>query len=296
LALWCQAVRAFSFTASMVPVFVGAAMAFSLGQEVVWTFLPLVIFCSLSFHAGTNLVSDYFDFVREVDKDYTYGSSRVIVEGLLTARQILVGGAVLFALGIAGGMVLVIFRGWPMLAIGVAGFLGGIFYTANPVGYKYIALGDIMVFLLMGPLMVIGSYFALTGSYDSAVRWVSLPVGLLVAAILYGNNLRDISHDKAARIRTVENMLGYGRAKLGYYGLIAGTYGVVVVMVLADLLSMWSLLVLLSFPLAMGCVSMVRACDGKDPAGIAGIDVATAQLHLAFGVLLCISIVLGVLI
>ena len=93
-----------------------------------------------------------------MDRPHTYGSSRVLVEGLLTPKEVLTGGIVLFAAGFALGLTMVFFRGAPVFWLGVVGLLGGYFYTGNPVGYKYIALGDFLVFTLMGPLMVIGSY------------------------------------------------------------------------------------------------------------------------------------------
>ena len=78
-----------------------------------------------------------------------------------------------------------------------------LFYTGKPIGYKYIALGDFLVFTLMGPLMVIGSYYVLTGDYNTNVLYVSLPVGFLVAAILHANNLRGIVHDTQANVKTL---------------------------------------------------------------------------------------------
>ncbi len=107
----------------------------------------------------------------------------------------------------------------------------GFFYTARPVGYKYFALGDALVFTLMGPLMVIGSYFVLTGSYNHAVPIASLPVGCLVAAILHANNMRDIQHDCDAQVRTVANLLGHDRARFEYYALVGGAYVAVLGMI-----------------------------------------------------------------
>ncbi len=174
LAIWLQAARTFSFPASMVPVFIGAMLAVSFPGEVAWGLFPLVVACSLLFHAGTNMVSDYFDFRKGVDSDCSFGSSRVIVEDLLSPRQALVGGLLLFAAGVLLGFVLIAVRGWPMLLLGMIGFAGGYFYTGKPVAYKYFAVGDLLVFALMGPLMVIGSYFVLTGTYEHRVLY-SLP-------------------------------------------------------------------------------------------------------------------------
>ena len=246
--------------------------------------------------AGTNLVSDYFDFVKGVDKDYTYGSSGVLTAGLLTPGQVLVGGLAAFAVACAIGLLFVVLRGWPILALGLVGLLGGIFYTARPVGYKYIALGDALVFALMGPLMVIGSYFVLTDSYSHAVLIASLPVGCLVAAILHANNMRDIQHDRDARVRTVANLLGHSGARLEYYALVGGAYLAVIGMIAGGLVSLWGLLVFVTAPLAIKNLRQVIPQPAAPAAeAIATLDVQTAQLHLAFGLVFAAAILFGAL-
>jgi len=296
LKTWIQAIRIFSLTASIVPVLVGAALVPFFNQQGRWMYFPIVIICSVCFQAGTNLISDYFDYINQVDKDYTFGSSRVIVDGLLTARQILIGSMLIFGVAIMLGFILVAAWGVWMLVLGVVGFLGGVFYTAKPIAYKYIGLGNFLVFLLMGPLMVIGSFFALTGTCNIEVFVVSLPIGFLVSAILYANNLRDIKHDTEAGIKTLENTLGYDKAVIGYYLLLIAAYLSVFVMVVSNLLPIWSLLVFLTVPLAVKNIVSVNHSKVNEPETIALLDVQTAKLHLAFGVLLIISIITGVMI
>jgi 1,4-dihydroxy-2-naphthoate octaprenyltransferase len=290
LRIWAQAVRAFSFTASIIPVALGAALAASSGQPIAWPLLPLVVACALLYHAGTNLVSDYFDHCRGVDRDYTFGSSRVIVEGLLAPADVLRAGLLAFAVGIGLGLVLVAVRGAPMLALGAAGLVGGFFYCGAPIGYKYRALGDPLVFLLMGPLMVIGSYYALTGTYSSTVLWASLPIGFLVTAILHANNLRDIVHDSDAGVITIAGVMGHKLAKLQYYGLLAAAYLSVGVMVARGTLPAWALAVFLSLPPAIQNLRTIAASRADAPQEVALIDVKTAQHHFLFGLLLTLSI------
>jgi len=296
LAVWLQAVRAFSFPASIVPVAVGTVLAAHFEGSVAWWLVPFVAVASVVMHAATNLVNDYFDYEKGVDKDDTYGGSRVLVSELLTPKQVFLGGMALFAVSCGIGLLFIAVRGWPILALGVVGVLGGIFYTARPVGYKYFALGDTLVFLLMGPLMVIGSYYVLTGSYRHAVLIASLPVGCLVAAILHANNMRDIQHDRNAHVRTVANLLGHDRARLEYYFLVGGAYVAVVGMILGGLVSLWGLLVFVTAPLAAKNLQRVIHSQPQQPESIATLDVQTAQLHLAFGLLLSLGILLGALV
>jgi 1,4-dihydroxy-2-naphthoate octaprenyltransferase len=290
---WIQASRPFSFTASMTPVFLGAALVPFLEQSARWELMPLIAIASLLMHAATNMVSEYFDYVKGVDRSDTHGGSRVIVDKLLTAKQVFGGSLVLFGITACIGLVFVAIYGWPILVLGLIGILGGFFYTATPVGYKYLGLGDLLVFILMGPLMVIGSFYVLTGTYQNEVLWISLPVGCLVAAILSGNNLRDILHDTQAGINSTASVLGHRWARLEYSGLVVGAYVATVGMIAFGVLPLWSLLTLVTIPSAVKVIKAAMQSNLQNPEQIATLDVQTAQLHLSFGVLLMISVLLG---
>ncbi len=299
-SVWLQAIRAFAFPASVVPILVGAMLALNYQGDVMWELFPLVFICSILYHGGTNLVSDYYDYVKGVDKNYTFGSSRVVVEGLLTARQILNGGLLLFGLGVLFGLGLLYFRGLPMFYLGAIGLIGGYLYCGKPIGFKYIALGDLGVFTLMGPLMTIGSYYALTGDFTRAGLMtpllVSIPVGMLTAAILHANNTRDITHDNEARIKTFAGLIGHKAAKVEYLILVLGAFAAVGLMVWSKTLPIYSLAVFISIVPALKNIRQMFASHPGNVEDIAMLDVQTAQHHLMFGVLLVISIVVGALV
>jgi 1,4-dihydroxy-2-naphthoate polyprenyltransferase len=288
--IWVQTVRPFAFTASLTPVSIGAAVAFSERQHISWSLFPLVAVCAVLLHAATNVISEYYDFKKGVDRNDAYVPNRVLVDGLIEPGEVLIGGYLFALAGFLLGLILVAARGWPMLLLGMFGLLGGIFYSASPVGYKYLGLGDIMVFLLMGPLMVAGSYFALTGSFAGKAVYVSLPVGFLVTAILNANNLRDIQRDRQAGVKTLENVLGYRFAKGEYVFLLCASFASVGIMMWAGVLALPSALVFLSFPLAMKNIRLSLANREDNPAQIALLDRATARLHLVFGLLLFVSL------
>lgn len=292
LSIWLQAIRPFAFPASLVPVLVGMMLALGRGIEVNWELAPLVLVCALLYHTATNLISDYFDWVKGVDKDYTFGSSRVIVEGWLTPRQILTGGWIAFGIAIGLGLVLLYYRGFPMFLLGLIGLLGGYTYTGKPLGFKYIALGDLGVFLLMGPLMTLGAYFALTGEMSMAPILASIPIGFLTVAILHANNTRDIIHDSQAQVKTVAVLLGFSASRYYYAVLVLGAILFVLALVAWGVFPLWSLLVLFSLPLALRNIrQMLKAQVGKMEE-IAMLDVHTAQHHLFFGLLLLLSLIL----
>lgn len=293
VSLWVQAVRAFSFTASVIPVLLGGLFALGAQGSKAWYLLPLAVLGGLLLHAGTNLINDYYDFKNGVDRECSYGSSGVLVAGLLPPQAIFRGALVAFGLAAALGGVLIAFRGWSMAALGIIGLAGGYLYTGRPVGYKYFALGDLLVFVLMGPLMVLGGYLTVTGVYRHEVLLLSLPVGCLVAAILAANNLRDVVHDGEAKVTTMARLLGAKGGRAEYVILVVGAYAIVAGLVIARVLSPWTLLVLISAPLAVKNLRSVLASRPGEAEDLATADVTTAQLHMAFGLLLTLGVILG---
>ena len=296
LGVWWQAVRSYSFPASVVPVLVGTALALNAGGEVYWGLLPVVLVCSVLFQAGTNVINDYFDFVRGVDKDDSSGgSSGVLTKGLLRPPEVFAYGVGLFGAGVLLGLVLLYYRGLPMLLLGAVGLLGGYLYTGGPKGYKYHALGDVLVFLLMGPLMVVGSYYALTGGLTLTVFLASLPVGSLVAAIMAVNNHRDAATDREAEVRTLSNVIGFRASRIENLLLPVSAYLSVALMAFFGVLPVWSLLTLLSLPLALANLRDIKNSGEESARELGYLVVRTAQLHLVFGVLLSAGIAIGTL-
>ncbi len=295
VSLWLQAVRAFSFPASVVPVLLGGLFALTAPGLRHWWLLPFAVLGGLVLHAGTNLVNDYFDFEKGVDCEGSHGSSGILVAGLLPPRAILRAGLLCFAITAALGVPIVAVQGWPVVILGAVGLLGSYLYTGRPVAYKYLALGDLLVFVLMGPLMVIGGYLAVTGTWTREVLVLSLPVGCLVAAILAANNLRDREHDGEAGVTTVARLLGHRGGQVEYALLVTSAYGIVAVLAATGVLSRYTLLALLSLPVGLKVLAKVLRSRPGHTEDLVQADVMTAQLHLLFGLLLTLGVVIGAL-
>ena len=291
-AIYFQAVRAFSFPASMVPCLLGAMLALLSGASVTWWLMPFIALSLILLHAASNVTTDYDDYNHGVDREETLGGSRVLVQKLLQPKQMLSFGLLLFAFSVIVGIPIILERGITILILGIAGILGGYFYTAKPFSFKYHALGDILIFLMYGPAIVAGTYYALTGTFNWVTIYVSIPPGLLITGILHANNLRDIIHDRKANIKTLATVFGEGFAKGEYIFLIAGAYLTVVLLVVFNILPIWSLLVFLSAPIAMKNLNQIKGVKIEDTGKIAMLDAMTAQLTLMFGVLLSISIII----
>jgi len=290
-SIWMQALRPFSYTASVIPVLFGAmiTLVFYKG-EILWPLMIIIGLASPLFQVGGNLLSEYYDFIHKVDRAETFGSSRVLIEGLLQPTQIFRAGigslVVLFAIG----MILVYVRGIPMLIIGMVGILASLFYTV----FKYRAMGDFLIYLTFGPLMVFGTTYALIGNFDllKDSLILSIPIAFLVTAILHANNTRDIMHDTSAGIKTLASTLGLKGAQFEYYFLIFGSFLSVIVFIILGLVSPWSLIVFLSIMPALKNVKLMATAEVKNPAKIEMLDVMTAQHHMLFGLLFSISILI----
>lgn len=300
VALWWKAVRPFAFTVSLIPPLLGSVIALidNPGLKLdLFRFLLTGIGC-MTAHAGANLLSDYYDYRAGVDRDGTFGSSGLLVAGVMAPSQTLKGGWVaLIMAGLIGAYLVYVTPGGLFL-VGLVALGGGfgVFYTAGPLALKYRALGDVAVFFSFGPAMVLGAYFVQAHRFSWLPVLCALPIGLLVDAILHSNNLRDIADDGAVNIKTVPILIGERRAKAIYYALVFGAYGVTLLLVAFAGLSLFSLMVLFSLPLAVKTARMVRHKDELPPGEFAVIDGATAQLHLAFGLLMVLSLVLHLLV
>ncbi len=291
-AVYFQAVRAFSFPASLIPCLLGAMLALLNGGQASWYLMPFIAISLLFLHAGSNVISDVDDYRHGVDAKDTLGGSRVLPDGLLSSKEMFRFGMILFALAVLFGLPIILDRGMMVLWLGIIGIVGGFFYTGRPIGYKYVALGDIFIFLLYGPAIVTGTLYALTGVFSISAALISIPLGLLVTGILQANNLRDIINDRKANIKTLATVFGEGFAKGEYVFLIVGAYLTVVLLVVFNVLSFWSLLVFLSLPIALKNMNMIKGVKIEDTGKIAMLDALTAQLTLMFGVLLSISIII----
>ena len=289
--VWLKALRAYSLPASVVPLLFGVAYAYWRGNHPAWWALPLVLLAGILVHLGTNLINDVVDFEQGVDRADTLGGSGVLVAGELRVRQVRMAAILAFGVSAALGMVLVLSRGPVLLALGVAGVAGGWFYTAPPLMLKYRALGEPVVFALMGPLMIAGAALAATGVLPPGIWLASVPVGLLVTAVLSANNVRDMEDDRRQGVRTLVNITSHGAGKVQYALFLLGAYATVPVLAAAGLMPWWCLLAWLTLPLGLKqAAAVIRSTPRSFPE--LGVE-RTAQLHLLFGVLLVVGLFIG---
>jgi 1,4-dihydroxy-2-naphthoate octaprenyltransferase len=286
--IWFLATRPWSFTMTAISVGVGGAVAALDGAFDVWLFL-LTLVGAVCVHGATNLINDYFDYKSGVDRPgapTTLYRPHPLVQGLISPRAVLWVSAGLYAIAAIIGLALLALKGAGLLWFILVGAIASFFYTAGPIKYKYLALGELAVFLMWGPVIVGGTYFVQRGSLSPDAVLISVPFGLLVALVLLANNLRDIDYDRSAGIATLGTLLGQQKTRVLYQGLILLAYLATALLIALKILSPWGLLVFFSAPVAF---RLIRTLQREIPNDA---DARTAQLDTLFGVWLIIGLIL----
>ena len=292
---WVIAARPWALPASTMPVIFGTSLAWVIARAPVHIvrFL-LALLAMVILHSAANMLSDVFDDRRGLDREVTPVSG-AIVRGWLTGRQVAIGSILLFIIGSALGLALVLMTGRVLLIIGGLGVLIGGSYTL----LKYRALGDLAVFLNFGLLGSLGAWVVQTGSFSwLPVTW-AVPQAALVIAILHANNWRDTVTDKERKVMTVASLLG-DKGSLFYYGfLLFGSMAYICALILLPrvfpvrltAMPLTFLLVLLALPKALGLWGRARRRHAPSrPMDFIILDGATSQYNLVFGVLCILAV------
>ena len=282
------ATRPWSFTMSLISVSVGTLLAAEEGS-VSWAWFAITAIGITLFHATANLINDYFDTLYGIDQEDSPTAKyrpQPILSGMLTPRQVLGEAVILLVLTVAIGLTIAVVRSWHVLWIGIIGLFTSICYTAGPVKFKYRALGECAVFMMWGPLMIEGAYAVQRQALSMKALYISIPFGVLVALVLFANNMRDIAYDSRHKVKTVSIMLGSRKSYTLFAGLIVLAYAYVLGMIITGIMSLWGLLIFLSLPKA---VSLLKTFNEKIPDMA---DALTAQFDTVFGILLLLAIFL----
>jgi len=280
------ATRPWSFSMTVISVSLAAAASAGL-RPFRWLDYSLVLAGMIMTHGATNLLNDFFDYRHGVDTSSSPTAryrAHPLVEGILSPRGILLAAIVLYGSAAAIGAVLIFRRGLVVSLFAVAGALTSVFYTAGPVKFKHRALGELAVFLMWGPLMMLATSTIITGGWQRAlqVALISVPQGLWVALVIFANNLKDISFDRGSGVWTIANLLGRDRALRAFCAGLAAAYAVVAALVALRVIPVWGLAVLLSSPLAVRLASDLM----KSPEIPVDADPRTARTGMVFGLLL----------
>ncbi len=304
IKLWLMAARAYSFPASIIPVLLGSVLAVVLNPDLNFNFLNFflcLVGCVLV-QVGTNLINDIVDYDTGIDKEdkelgIPHGGSMVISMGLVSEKQMKIGAVWALTIAFLIGIYLYTQAGMWILYLSLFGLFSAIFYTAKPLAFKYKALGDLQVIISFGLGMTLGAYIVQTNQFSYLPLLFSIPVGLLIDAILHANNIRDLHFDGKFGVKTLPILIGEAMSVKVYYLLILGAYIALVIFVLLRMLPWFALLSVLTLPLGL---KLVKMSSGFPPAGQERFEygttliVSTAQLNMVFGLAFVIGLLVSV--
>ncbi|MCX6639956.1 MAG: prenyltransferase [bacterium] len=298
ILIWLEEVRAPFFTAVLVPVLLASIIAWEQGYPIQIGYFLITLLAGIFLHAGTNVMNDFADDRSGCDpinvefvRPFT-GGSRLIQRGTLSARQVLIGGIVFFALSTVLGLTLVTLRGIPIFYLGLIGTFCGIFYTLPPFNIAARGFGELVVGLCFGTLMMLGAYYVQAQTFSIEVVVASIPVALLIAGILYINEFPDYVADRDSGKKHLVVRMGRPRAFYGYLAIIALTYISIVVGVILRIIPPYTLIALLTLPKAIKAVKIAKAHHSNTPE-LVPANAATVFIHLLTGLLLSAGYVMA---
>jgi 1,4-dihydroxy-2-naphthoate polyprenyltransferase len=257
ISKWLISTRAAVLIMTFISGAIAGILAFQNGKFNFWYWLLLEVGLIMA-HATNNLLNDYTDYVKGVDKENYYRAQygpQPLVHGLMNKRQLLTYAGITGLIALAAGVVLVVARGPLALVLLAAGVFFVLFYT-YPL--KYIALGEISVLIVWGPLMIAGGYFVITGQWDWLIVIASLPYALGVTGVIFGKHIDKYEMDKARGIHTLPVLLGERASRYTVVGMLVLQYLSVVYLVIAGFFTPVMLIVFFAVPTFLKFLPMFR--------------------------------------
>ncbi|HCY19976.1 MAG TPA: 1,4-dihydroxy-2-naphthoate octaprenyltransferase [Deltaproteobacteria bacterium] len=298
LKTYFLATRPQFFTATILPVGLGATVAWYEHKIFVLAYFLLSLLAAIFYHAGINVLNDYFDYLNGTDNinrtgltPFT-GGSRMIQNKVMTPKETYFLSIAFLITGSIIGLYLVYERGTPLLFIGVIGLLSGYYYSAPPLFLVSRGLGELLVGLNFGLFTVVGSYYVQIQDVSISAVFASFPLSFLIAAILYINEFPDYDADKAVGKNQIVVRLGKKKARWGFVILIIGAYLSIMLSVTLNLSPSTALFALL--PAAFGAIAVKGLFKNYDKFKelIPSIK-ATISAHLLTGIALIIIFVIS---
>ena len=249
-------------TASAAPVLVGSTLGFAIAGTLDWPLFLLALFATMALHSGANIANDYFDHISGNDwanKNVTpfSGGRRFIQQGILSPKATLLTSLFCLTVGaMLGVVILLITRSVFILTLGLAGLLGGFFYTAPPVKLGYRGIGEFVIAFLFGILPVFGSYYLQTRAFDLVPLPAACIVGILIFLVIFINEFPDLAADAAVNKKTLVVRLGVPVCVWIYRIAVVSTFCIAVVGAILNRIMLWPALLYFLFCMPVGIAAI----------------------------------------
>jgi 1,4-dihydroxy-2-naphthoate octaprenyltransferase len=256
-----------------------------------WDAFGLTLIAALAIQVAANFANDVSDARRGADPPERSGPPRMVALGVIEPGAMWAATWAAIGLAAIAGISLTIIAGPAVLVIGVVSIAVMLGYVGGPIPYGYFGLGEVSVFLFFGVVATVGSRFVHDGTAPLPAWLLSIPVGLLVSAILVANNYRDIETDAAVGKRTLAVIIGRERTRVLFAVIVYGAYVLIGVFAVLDLIPRASAIALVVTPMAAVPVRMVQ--KGASGSELIRVLRRTAGAHLWTGVALALGCALG---
>lgn len=305
LQVWWDGVRPAYLPLSVMPVLLGTVLAWSQTittktpfGHVRFTHFIATLLAVMLLQIGAQLINDYYDYIRGIDTGNTFGPGGLIQQGFVRPTRILLLGIIALCAGILIGAIVAIAGGLYVLLFGVVGVLCAYLYSATAHSLSSIALGEVVTFLIFGPLITLGTYLVQMNqiappshSQLITVLLYSIAPGLFAAAIIHVNNMRDAESDEQANKRTLATLLGLRMSRILFFLLILGAYLIVVALGIPRNTPHLTLITLWTLPLLVVTLSGMLRADL--PASLHLIMRQTLKLETYFTLLLVVALLIS---
>jgi len=273
-----------------MPVLIGTALSFDKG-EIDWILFAAMLLASIMIQSAVNMFNEYFDFKRGLDTKDSVGIGGVIVRNEISERVVLKTAEWLFTISVLLGLYICARTSWWVALAGSVSMLVGFLYSGSRSPIAYVPFGELTAGIFMGPMIVVTAFYIQSGSITINSLILSLPISILVAAILLANNIRDAEGDMKKGRRTLAILLGQHRATSILGGMFTIDFVLVALLVLFQYASPMVLISFASIPKAIRSIEIFRTKG--TPLEMMPAMKAVSALHLQFGLLFATGIILG---
>ena len=285
---WIIAIRLKTLPAAISPVLLGSSLSYKYGYFSLLIFF-MTLFAAILIQIGTNFANDVYDFEKGTDRDDRLGPVRATQAGLISPKKMKFSMLWTFSIAILVGCYLAWIGGLPIVFIGIASIIAGIAYTGGPYPLGYNGFGELFVFLFFGIIAVPGTYFLQTGTFTYLSIWLGSCMGMLSAAILVVNNIRDIDTDKVTGKKTLAVYFGILFSYIEFIILIIGPYLILLYLMINKNLDSSIYIVFLSLPIGLKLIFELITNTGIK---LNTVLSSTAKLLFIFSLLCSIGLVI----
>jgi len=300
LQIWWEGIRPSYLPLSILPLLLGSVLAW---MQTITIKTPLGHFHFLHFllalasiillQIGAHLINDYYDYMHGIDTSNGLGPGGLIQQGLVKPANVLAVGLTALAFGTLGGIIVAMSGGLLVYVFGLVGLLCAYFYSATARSLSSLGLSELVSFLVFGPLITLGAYMIQTGHADRFVFVYSLPLGFLAAAVIHGNNMRDIESDAQAGKHTLASLVGLRLSRGIYLLLLIAAYVPLLVLAVPRHTLHLLLITLWTLPTLVVLITGILRTD--TPAGLHQIMLQTIRLATYFTLLLAVALLITAL-